>query len=74
VTMEPVDCERCGTYVLVEKNSWHHTSTQWRSDPHNVCSEYREDKASPKIRTGTCSALRDSINRAAVDGRLTVPD
>ncbi|PBI97422.1 hypothetical protein BKP42_34010 [Rhodococcus erythropolis] len=74
MTMEPLDCERCGAYVLVEKNSWHHTSTQWRSDSRTTCLEYREHVAPTSIRSGSCSELRKSINRAAVDGRITVPE
>ncbi|REK80938.1 hypothetical protein DVG80_16345 [Rhodococcus erythropolis] len=72
--MEPMGCERCGTHVLVEKNSWHHTSTQWRSDSRTACLEYRADPGTPRVRSASCSALRDSISRAAIDGRITVPE
>ncbi|GAB2635506.1 hypothetical protein GCM10027068_13740 [Prescottella soli] len=74
--MEPVECDRCGTCVLVEKNSWHHTSIQWRTDPQTAC---EADRANPELLqrgvwVGSCPPLRDSIRRAAIDGRLTVPD
>jgi hypothetical protein len=36
--------------------------------------EYRDDAESPRIRSGSCSALRNSINQAATDGRITVPE
>lgn len=74
MTMEPLGCERCGTHVFVEKNSWHHTSTQWRSDSRATCLEFREDNTQPTIRSGSCSALRNSINEAATDGRISVPE
>ncbi|GAA4474617.1 hypothetical protein GCM10023094_10540 [Rhodococcus olei] len=75
--MEPVDCARCGAGVLVEKNSWEHTSVQWdTARPDTVCAEYRDDPSLTLrgARVGRCSALRDSIAAAAVDGRVPVPD
>ncbi|PTR45404.1 hypothetical protein C8K38_101131 [Rhodococcus sp. OK611] len=75
--MEPVDCERCGNRVLVEKNSWEHTTVQWSTDhPEVICEEYRDDPTLTLrgARVGRCPALRESIVAAAVDGRIAVPD
>lgn len=75
--MQHVDCARCGVRVLVEKNSWQHTSVQWSTDrPETLCDEYRDDPSLTLrgARVGRCSALRESIVAAAVDGRIPVAD
>ena len=75
--MHPVGCERCGVRVLVEKNSWEHTSVQWSTaQSETACAEYRDDPTLTLrgARVGRCSALRESIVAAAVDGSIPVPD
>ncbi|MFC7448574.1 hypothetical protein [Rhodococcus daqingensis] len=75
--MEPVDCERCGIRVLVEKSSWEHTSVQWNTDhPEAICEEYQQDPSLTQrgARIGRCSALRESIRKAVLDGRIPVPE
>lgn len=75
--MQHVDCTRCGVRVLVEKHSWEHTSVQWSTDrPETICDEYRSDPSLTLrgARVGRCSALRESIVEAAVDGRIPVSD
>jgi hypothetical protein len=75
--MRHIDCARCGVQVLVEKNSWQHTTVQWSTArPDTVCDEYRDDPTLTRrgVRVGRCPALRESIVAAAVDGRIPVPD
>ncbi|MFE3292223.1 hypothetical protein [Rhodococcus sp. NPDC059234] len=74
--MQPVDCTRCGNRVLVEKNSYHHTSIQWTVDSESSCAEFREGTPS-RARTvdvRVCGALQDSITQAVLEGRVDVPD
>ena len=64
--MQPVDCARCGTTVLVSKSSAEQTSIQWEVDS-SVC----------PLRAGlavgdTCPALSDSIRDEVLAGRLEV--
>lgn len=64
--MDPVECTRCHTTVLVSKNSAAQTSIQWQVDS-SAC-PVREELA-----TGdTCPHLSDSIRDAVFDGRLEV--
>lgn len=75
--MRDVECTRCGVRVLVEKNSWEHTSVQWSTRrPDTVCDEYRDDPSLTLrgARVGRCSALRESIATAAVAGLVPVAD
>jgi hypothetical protein len=74
--MQPVDCDRCGNRVLVEKNSFHHTAIQWTSDPETSCAEFGEGAPSRArtVKVRVCGALQDSINKAVIEGRLDVPD
>ncbi|MGW6377493.1 hypothetical protein ACWFRB_15665 [Rhodococcus sp. NPDC055112] len=75
--MRHVDCARCGVEVRAEKNSWQHTSVQWSTaHPETVCHEYRDDPSLTVrgARVGRCSALRESIAAAAVDGRIPVSE
>lgn len=66
--MEQVTCASCGTCVLVEKFSPQHTSVQWNRAATARCTELAPGGA----RAHTCSALRDSIDAAVREGRLTV--
>ena len=72
-----VQCRECGTCVLVRKNSLSHTSVQWQDDPDTVCPTFRETASlrgsSITPREG-CPQLRESIDRAVLDGTLPVPD
>ena len=55
--MEPVDCQRCGNRVLVEKSSWEHTTVQWSTDhPEVICEEYQQDPSLTQrgARVGRC--------------------
>lgn len=74
--LAPVTCEACGTEVLVKKNSAKHTSVQWTSDPAASCPEFAaavaSGRRSPQVLS--CPLLRQSIERAARDGVLVVPD
>ncbi|MFC7446496.1 hypothetical protein [Rhodococcus daqingensis] len=74
--MEPLECDRCGNCVFVEKNSWQHTAIQWTSWSEEACAEFREDTRPRKagIHFNSCSALREAIHRASVEGRIPVPD
>lgn len=75
--MQPVSCDRCGTEVLVAKFSYRHTSVQWRGDAESACAEFRaaaDAGQRPAIDTHTCQALRTSIERAVLDGSVTVPE
>ena len=66
-----VACRRCGACVKVRKHSAHHTNVQWTSASVQTCAEFkgRESAFIP-----SCSSLRDSIDLAVLEGRVTVPD
>ncbi len=72
--MDPVECDRCGCRVLVTKNSWQHTTVQWTAEARAACQELGGESADPAARSRSCTAMRDSIARAAVEGRITVDD
>jgi hypothetical protein len=64
--MQAVTCGRCGTTVLVSKNSPEQTSIQWQGSS-DTC----------PLRAGlavgdTCPALSDTIRDAVLDGALEV--
>jgi hypothetical protein len=70
----PVECERCGAVVLVAKFSVQHTSVQWSAESMRTCAEF-----SARIAAGeqtalvdSCASLRDSIDRAVLEGRLEI--
>ena len=64
--MQPVECNRCGTTVLVSKFSAEQTSIQWQVDS-SACPVRRE------LSTGeTCPALSDSIRDAVLAGAVGV--
>ncbi len=71
----PVECERCGAAVLVAKFSPQHTSVQWTLESVRACAEFSARVAAGE-QTGlidTCASLRDSIDRAVLQGRIEVP-
>lgn len=74
--LTPLDCQACGTRVLVRKTSIAHTSVQWTSDPATSCPEFaaRITAGELSARIDTCPKLRSSIEQAVADGRIGVPD
>ena len=64
--MEPVQCRRCGTTVLVSKFSAEQTSIQWQDDS-AVCPE----RAALTLGE-TCPALSDAIRDAVLAGAVGV--
>lgn len=70
----PVECERCGTSVLVAKFSPQHTSVQWSLESVYACAEFSARTAAGEqtARIDTCASLRASIDRAVLQGRLEV--
>jgi hypothetical protein len=69
--VNPVSCRRCGSYVLVEKNSLAHTAVQWTAAT-DQCAELggRADRAL----IPTCAQLRESIEASVRSGRVPVPE
>jgi hypothetical protein len=66
-----VTCRLCGACVQVRKHSPQHTNVQWMPSSVQTCVEFkgRESAFIP-----TCSSLRDSIDLAVLEGRVSVPD
>ena len=64
--MEPVECARCGTTVLVSKYSAEQTSIQWQVDS-SVCPQRAQLSVGE-----TCPALSDSIRDAGLAGAVGV--
>ena len=73
--MQPLQCTECGARVLVQKNSWEHTSVQWDDTARAHC---REIGTTGDGRPGTprkeCAALTASITRAVEAGAVPVRD
>lgn len=72
--LAPITCRRCGTEVLVKKNSPKHTSIQWTTSPASSCPIF-----AARVADGNCTALLDScpelsksIARAVADGQIKV--
>lgn len=64
--MHAVECDRCGTAVLVSKFSHEQTSIQWQTDS-SACPKRSE------LQVGqTCPALSDTIRDAVLAGTLGV--
>lgn len=75
--MKQIDCQQCGTAVLVEKYSIPHTSVQWVSDAATSCPRFAEATADARDSVcGTtalsCSSLSQSIDDAVREGRLPI--
>ncbi|MEU4691635.1 hypothetical protein [Actinoplanes sp. NPDC023714] len=65
--LSAVSCDRCGASVLAGKRSAMQTSVQW---PGGGCADLLSSAAGrPPALVPTCSHLRDSIERAAGEGR-----
>ena len=71
---QPVECERCGATALVAKFSPQHTSVQWSLTSVRACAEFSARAAAGQQTAliDTCASLRDSIDRAVLQGRLEV--
>ncbi|WP_070379712.1 hypothetical protein [Rhodococcus sp. WMMA185] len=72
--LSDVECQTCGTCVLVRKNSLAHTSIQWITDPATNCPTFRGDVAeehSIGLRDG-CPRLQESIKHAVMEGLIEV--
>jgi hypothetical protein len=65
-------CEHCGSKVRVKKTSPQHTSVQWTAQAVRDCVEFATRAAPdrPTALIATCARLRDSVERAAREGRL----
>jgi hypothetical protein len=70
--LRPVTCERCGAIVLAVKFSPQHTSIQWSQASVRTCAEFsaRVSDGEQTALIDACASLRDSIDRAAAQGRL----
>jgi hypothetical protein len=70
----PVACGRCGAVALVAKFSPQHTSVQWSSEAVRTCAEFsaRVAAGEQSALIDTCASLRDSIDRAVLEGRLDI--
>jgi hypothetical protein len=74
VSLQPVECARCGGCVEIVKFSPQHTSVQWTAAAVRCCAEFR-DRGAEGTRSALvegCAALRDSIDAAMAAGRLAV--
>ncbi|NLT29850.1 MAG: ferredoxin [Propionibacterium sp.] len=69
--MEPVTCETCQQQVEVRKSTWDQTSIQWHRDAMEGCVERRASNLEDGRFPG-CSALRDSVRKAAVLGQVHI--
>ncbi len=69
-----VECDRCGAAVQVAKFSPQHTIVQWSPESVRACAEFTAGPpaAEPSALIDGCASLRDSIDRAVLQGRLEV--
>ena len=77
VPMTPLACHTCAARVEVRKSSWDQTSIQWRGDAAGACVERRASAPGSGPNAGAfpgCSALRDTVRKAAVRGELRIVD
>ncbi|GAA4558487.1 ferredoxin [Planotetraspora kaengkrachanensis] len=75
--MRPLCCLRCGAAVEVRKASWQQTSVQWSAQSLGVCLERRDAlsvNGDGRAVFQGCTALRESIVRAALEGAVPVPE
>ena len=76
--MVPVACHRCAAEVLVRKSTWDQTSVQWNAAATARCEE-RHDASKLDVHSApavflTCSALRDSVTDAVLNGKVPILD
>jgi hypothetical protein len=75
VGLAPVTCRACGVEALVKKNSRRHTSVQWTAAAVAGCPEISAARAAnPDTLVLGCARLKASIDAAAAEGTLVVPD
>ncbi|MGO8957919.1 MAG: hypothetical protein ACLQFR_11195 [Streptosporangiaceae bacterium] len=69
-----VACAECGAVVLAAKFSVQHTSVQWDAAAVRRCAEFARRAAAGEQTAliERCGAMRASVERAALDGRLPV--
>jgi hypothetical protein len=69
-----VGCDRCGAAVQVAKFSPQHTIVQWNPESVRACAEFAAGTAdgSPSALIEGCASLRDSIDRAVLQGRVEI--
>jgi hypothetical protein len=69
-----VECARCGAAVQVAKFSAQQTSVQWSPESVLACAEFaaRAAGGEPSALIDTCASLRDSIDRAVLEGHVEV--
>ena len=73
--MAPVACRNCGAEVLARKSTWNQTSVQWNADATARCTErLQAERIAGHGLFLVCSALRDSIEAAAMTGQLAIVD
>jgi hypothetical protein len=73
--MQPLACERCGACVQVQKHSWEHTAIQWNVAAQETCEEIHNwsgREGRPGAPVMRCEALNATIQRAAVEGRISI--
>jgi len=70
----PVECGRCGAVVQVAKFSPQHTSVQWSQASVHACAEFtaRVSAGEQTALVDSCASLRDSIDRAVLQGSVEV--
>ncbi|MBF6353107.1 hypothetical protein IU449_00835 [Nocardia higoensis] len=69
MTMRPLDCERCGQRVLIEKFSPAHTSVQWVGDA-SRCPVIAAQNRGVGHQERGCEALHRTIDRAVREHAL----
>jgi hypothetical protein len=66
--LAPVECQACGTRVLVRKNSVKQTSVQWTSRPSETCPVFRD--AGDSATQDSCPRMQESIEHAVLVGDI----
>ena len=69
-----VECDRCAAAVEVAKFSMQQTSVQWSPASVRACAEFaaRAAEGEQSALVDTCASLRNSIDRALLQGHLEV--
>jgi hypothetical protein len=70
--LRTLSCAGCGALVRVKKSSPQHTSIQWTTRAVRECAEFsaRVALGETTALVDGCATLRDTIDRAAREGRL----
>jgi hypothetical protein len=76
--MQPLQCTECAAQVLVQKNSWEHTSVQWNPAARSACRDFSGEQSGAARRSGAprerCRFLTEAIEAAARAGTVAVLD